>query len=87
MKNVLKLWLSDNILQKLFLVGLAIIAAVSADVSHLNHGYNYPQPNPTFNDGSDQLSLPIAPPQPPQPPQPSQPQSTQQYLPPQHGNS
>lgn len=39
-------------LQKSFLVGLAIIAAVGADVSHLasQQGYNYEQPSPSFND-------------------------------------
>lgn len=48
------------ILQKVFIVGLAIIAAVSADVSHLaEKGYNYPEPNPSFH---DELSQPIAPP-------------------------
>lgn len=54
-------------LQKLFLAGLAIIAAVSADVSHLNlgNGYNYPQPSPSFH---EELSLPIAPPPAPAPP-------------------
>lgn len=55
-------------LQKLFLVGLAVIAAVGADVSHLSeNGYNYPQPSKSF---SDELS---------QQPQPS---NNQQYLPP-----
>lgn len=50
-------------LQKMFLVGLAIIAAVNADVSHLsnnNRGYNYQQPSPSF---SEQLSLPAPAPQ------------------------
>lgn len=47
------------VLQKLFLVGLAVIAAVNADVSHLfNKGYNYQQPSQSF---SDQLSLPLPP--------------------------
>lgn len=47
----------------MFLVGLAIIAAVNADVSHLsnnNRGYNYQQPSPSF---SEQLSLPAPAPQ------------------------
>lgn len=49
-----------RILQKVFIFGLAIIAAVSADVSHLaEKGYNYPEPNPSFH---DELSQPIAPP-------------------------
>lgn len=56
-------------LQKLFLAGLAIIAAVSADVSHLNlgnsNGYSYPQGSPSFH---EELSLPIAPPPAPAPP-------------------
>lgn len=47
----------------MFLAGLAIIAAVSADVSHLNlgnsNGYDYPQGSPSFH---EELSLPIAPP-------------------------
>lgn len=44
-------------LQKFFLVGLAIVAAVNADVSHLfNSGYNYQQPAPIVH---EQLSLPI----------------------------
>lgn len=53
----------------MFLAGLAIIAAVSADVSHLNlgnsNGYDYPQPSPSFH---EELSLPIAPPPAPAPP-------------------
>lgn len=48
--------------QKFLLVGLAVIAAVNADISHLLGGgsgpYNYPQPAPSFQ---EQLSLPIAP--------------------------
>lgn len=47
-------------LQKLLLVGLAIIAAVSADVSHLKeanndsaqNGYNYDAPSSSFNDNN-----------------------------------
>lgn len=56
-------------LQKLFLVCLAVVAAVSADVSHLNggaNGYNYPEPNPSFQEEKSQpISPPPAPPAPP----------------------
>lgn len=67
------------VLQKLFLISLAVISAVSADVSHLaSSGYGYPQPNPTFQEAqSQQVSRPLPPPPPPQP------QPQQQYLPPQ----
>lgn len=40
--------------QKFFLVALAVVAAVSADVSHLQggaNGYNYPAGNPSFDEG------------------------------------
>lgn len=79
------------------MVGLAVIAAVSADVSHLqggSNGYNYPQPSPSFND--EQLALPeppkpvnqkyLPPPQPQPQPAASAPVSvqapTQRYIPP-----
>lgn len=59
-----------RILQKFFLFGLAIVAAVNADVSQLfNNGYNYPQPAPTFQ---DQQSLPIEAPATPPAPVPTQ---------------
>lgn len=65
-------------MQKFFIVAFAIVAAVSADVSHLK-GYDYPQPNPSFND--EILSAPAASQEAPQViQQEAQPQ--QQYLPP-----
>lgn len=61
---------TDIILQKFFIVAFAIVAAVSGDVSHLQ-GYNYPQPNPSFN--NEILSGPVA----------SQPAHQVQHTPPQ----
>lgn len=64
----------------MLLAGLAIVAIVSADVSHLGNGYNYPQPSPSFH---EELSLPVPAPPAPAPPAPLPPQ---EYLPPQqHG--
>lgn len=47
-------------MQKLLVFGVALIVAISADVSHLkqNSGYHYPGAQPGFH---DELSVPIAP--------------------------
>lgn len=57
----------------MLLLVLAVIAAVSADVSHLQpEGYNYPQPSPSFNDEQSVEPAPAPAPKP-----------TETYLPPQ----